>query len=95
MAAQELANNATQYGKFTGYRVTTRPKWLSITALDDGPGISEDDWETALQPLQRLDGRRTAESVGMGLPIAMAIVGLIKGTLRNTPEGVSIELPIV
>ena len=95
VAANELKNNACLYGEFAGFRVTTRPKWLSVTALDQGPGISEEEWESAIQPLQRSGKRPTAEHVGMGLPIAMAIAGLMNGALVNNAEGVSIELPLL
>jgi len=92
-AAQELSDNAELYGTFGGFRLTTRPKWLSLTTIDTGPGIVAGEWSNSLQPFARIGQRRTPDNVGMGLPIALAIAEQMRGTLVNQPNGVSIEIP--
>jgi len=93
IAVEELIDNSNLYGKFSAVKVETKPKLFCLTVLDDGEGISTKDWENAREPLQRIGQRRTADNVGMGLPIAEAIVQQMNGSLVNRPEGVGIDIP--
>ena len=93
VAVQELINNAQTFGQFKGCQLNLEAKTVSLTILDDGIGIAAADWQDSLEPFHRHGQRLTPDHVGMGLPIALAIVSEMHGTLKNSTAGVSIELP--
>ncbi|MEL6680916.1 MAG: ATP-binding protein, partial [Pseudomonadota bacterium] len=83
-AVQNLLNNAARYGTRTrlGLRLTNTVLELSVE--DNGPGIPEDQLETAIKPFARLDEARNQDAgggVGLGLSITADVARSHGGTL--------------
>ncbi len=99
-----ILSNAMKFTPPTGHvRVTTRltaSGGLSVVIADTGIGMEPERISTALEPFKQLDGRlsRRFEGVGLGLPLALALVRLHGGQLRveSAPGAgttVSIDFP--
>jgi signal transduction histidine kinase len=78
--------------------VATRPDgaW-TISVRDTGPGIAADDIERVLKPFGQVGDHLTRETggIGLGLPIASALVKLHGGALAISGEpgiGTTIEI---
>ncbi len=75
-AFNNIIDNATRYANST--RLSTRHKgdvgvgMVQISIEDDGPGIEEDQFETAFKPFNRLDPARNLNTDGVGLGLAIA-----------------------
>jgi two-component system osmolarity sensor histidine kinase EnvZ len=71
-----LVSNAGHYAKHVWLNTHSEGKYLFIAIEDDGPGISEAQYEDVFRPFYRIDpSRNTATGgTGLGLPIAMDIV---------------------
>lgn len=72
---------------------------VQIACQDNGPGISEEDKELIFQPFYRGNPTQEIHGFGLGLPLALRIITLHKGTLQLvSPTGggalFSIRLPI-
>jgi two-component system osmolarity sensor histidine kinase EnvZ len=72
-ALANLIDNAAAHGQ----RMTIEVKRIAedrvgISVDDDGPGISEDQYEEAFKPFSRLDETRTRNQKGVGLGLAIA-----------------------
>ena len=72
-----------------------------ITVADKGPGLPDNQLETAFEPFVRLEGSRSRDTggAGLGLAIARTIIQAHGGTvkLRNLREGgleAVVHLPI-
>ncbi|MEL6426522.1 MAG: ATP-binding protein, partial [Pseudomonadota bacterium] len=83
-AVQNLINNAARYGARIqlGMRLTNTVLELSVE--DDGPGIPEDQIDTAIKPFARLDEARNQDAgggVGLGLSITADVARGHGGTL--------------
>ncbi len=98
-ALDNLLGNAGRYGKKAKVGLTITERAITIQVEDDGPGIAEDELETALKPFQRLDKARNQDSgsgVGLGLAITADIARSHGGALRlgRSPDmgGLSAEL---
>lgn len=61
---------------------------------DDGPGIAPADRERALRRFGRLDASRHSRGHGLGLPLAVAVARLHRGTLelQDAKPGLRVEL---
>jgi len=99
-AVANLVENAQKHGigaDTVGIRIERRGTLCVIAVEDDGCGIAEPDFETAIRPFGRLDQARASLGFGLGLAIAAAIARLHDGELRldkRTPGlCVSLELP--
>lgn len=84
-ALENVINNAFRYADTVELSVTVRPKYLSFSVQDDGPGIKEQDYAEALKPFSRLDPSRNQNrgtGVGLGLPITADIARAHGGRLE-------------
>jgi len=105
LAMQRLLNNlidnAFAYGKGEVTVATTiQASNITVSVLDNGPGIPEAQKARLLRPFERLDtARGNSKGSGLGLAIADRIAKLHKGKLEliNRPRGgleVKLTLPI-
>ncbi len=105
LAMQRLINNlidnAFAYGKGEVTVATSiQANTITVSVLDNGPGIPESQKARLLRPFERLDtARGNTKGSGLGLAIADRIAKLHKGKLEllNRPTGgleVRLTLPI-
>ncbi len=71
-----LIDNATNFGNKIKVKQQKIKRNILIFVEDDGPGISENEYENVLKPFYKIDKSRnqTKSSVGLGLSIASDIV---------------------
>ncbi|WP_460273778.1 ATP-binding protein [Celeribacter sp. ULVN23_4] len=84
-ALDNLLSNAKRYGTRTRISVHLFERAAVISVEDDGPGISPEARDRALQPFVRLDASRNqnrGSGVGLGLAIAHDVARRHGGTLR-------------
>jgi signal transduction histidine kinase len=101
-AVTNLVENAVKFGAEATIRLKTTSDAMTIEVEDDGPGISDAQKDTMLEPFVRGDDARNmdeASGFGLGLSIARAIVLAHGGELTlndRQPHGliVRIELPV-
>ena len=67
-----LIGNAVKYGKQAETTVVDSQEEVRITIADQGPGISAEDRERALQPFVRLEPSRNSKTGGFGLGLSIA-----------------------
>ncbi len=96
-----LIGNAVRFGSAVTVTVSQDAGSATITVLDDGPGIPEDQLMAVLEPFVRLDHSRNRETggVGLGLTIAKSHIEADGGTLQlsNRQEGglrATVTLPL-
>jgi signal transduction histidine kinase len=97
-----VVENAVRFGAEAAIRLTVAPEILTIDIEDDGPGISDAQKDSMLEPFVRGDDARNmdeASGFGLGLSIAHAIVLAHGGELTlhdRQPHGliVRIQLPV-
>ncbi len=86
-AISNLLSNALKYGENVSLNLYTGEGFVEFVVEDDGPGISEDQRETAVKPFARLDAARNQDKgagVGLGLAIAADIARSHGGSLALT-----------
>lgn len=90
-----LVGNACKYGDtvwITGFRDMSDPDAdIEIVVDDDGPGLSDDQFEEVFRPFYRLDDSRNLDEGGSGLGLAIAR-DIARGhggdiTLSRSPAG--------
>lgn len=84
-ALDNLCSNAARYGTHVRLSLGVYDRAVVFSVEDDGPGIAEEDRESALQPFVRLDAARNQDrgtGVGLGLAIAFDVARRHGGTLR-------------
>lgn len=90
-AFTNLIGNAIKYGMSAGVTVTTEQDTVTVTIVDEGPGIPEDELERVFAPFYRVETSRSRETggVGLGLTVAHTVITAHGGTLKlsNRPEG--------
>lgn len=100
-AIGNLVQNAIHYGGNAELSVSRDKSDYIIRVEDNGPGISDEKLQSAVEPFVRLDDARRRDAPGMGL--GLAIVDRISRTeggdlvLRNREEGglsATIRLPV-
>jgi signal transduction histidine kinase len=71
-AIRNLVENAVAYGERARVALERRADEFAIVIDDDGPGISEADFERVFAPFVRLEESRSQETGGIGLGMAIA-----------------------
>ena len=90
---RNLLTNAVRYG---GSNVVVEASYEGNTTLlsvrDDGPGLSENDWERIFEPYQRAhDAPTQPASIGLGLTVSRQLARLMGGDLSyQAVEGGSV-----
>lgn len=88
---QNLADNALRYAGAARILVEDTPEAVTISVIDEGPGIPEDRLQEVFEPFARVEGSRNPASggVGLGLSIVKTVVGAHHGRveLANRPGG--------
>jgi signal transduction histidine kinase len=85
-----LLGNAVKYTCTGGIELHVlagaAPGGLRIEVADTGPGISEAHRDRLFHDFERLGATTSVEGAGLGLAIAVRIVGLMGGTIGYTPN---------
>jgi len=96
-----LIDNGTAYGEKVAISLAKENNNLLIHVDDNGPGISENEYQNVMKPFYRIDKSRgqNKSGVGLGLSIANDIVRSHGGNilLSKSPLGglrVKISLPL-
>ncbi|WP_417671942.1 ATP-binding protein [Roseibium sp.] len=67
-----LVTNAAKFGNRVEVHGTFENGWLTVSVDDDGPGIPEDQRDSAFRAFHRLDSARNQDQPGSGLGLAIA-----------------------
>lgn len=90
-ALTNLVDNALHFGVHVTVALEPGVDSVSVSVLDDGPGIPDEQLGRVLEPFVRLDPARARDTVGfgLGLPIVVQAIEAEGGTLRlvNRPKG--------
>ena len=98
-----LYDNALKYTDEDGeiqFEVQLKDKNLLLRALDNGPGVRDEDKKRIFDRFYRVDKARTRQKGGFGLGLSLAkqIVDALKGTIAvkdNKPRGTIFEVKVV
>ncbi|WP_219213552.1 ATP-binding protein [Variovorax boronicumulans] len=86
-----LIDNALKFGSEVRLRVHAEADRLTVSVLDNGPGIPPAELQAVLQPFYRVEGSRNRGTGGTGLGLAIAHqLAMAMGaelTLHNRAEG--------
>jgi signal transduction histidine kinase len=89
IVAENLVENAIRYaGHGATFRLNVeRNGEMTLTATDDGPGVSEADLPRLFERFWRADAARASRGTGLGLAIVKHVVAAAGGTVeaRNNP----------
>ena len=97
-ALLNIIDNASKYSSGKKVEICVRAiseSSVSISFIDQGIGIREEDMKNILDPLYRGKNTKGIEGFGLGLPLTKRIVALHKGELivkNNSPAGVTVTL---
>lgn len=90
-ALGNLVDNAVLYGGSATLRVEDTPERLTLSVLDNGPGLAPAELERVFEPFYRVESSRNRATggTGLGLGIARSIARLHGGdvVLHNIPLG--------
>lgn len=94
-----LIDNAFAYGgKKVEVMTRNQNGIITLSVMDDGPGIPENEMGRLLRPFERLDSARGREGgSGLGLAITDRIARLHGGTLslhNRTPKGLEVRITL-
>lgn len=92
-----IINNAKAYGDKIIIKLSESDYEININIEDNGPGISEKDYQKALKPFQRLDSSRNQNIAGsgLGLSISQDIIKTLNGNLnlsKSEMGGLKVEI---
>jgi len=92
-----IINNAKAYGDKIIIKLSESDYEININIEDNGPGISEKDYQKALKPFQRLDSSRNQNIAGsgLGLSISQDIIKTLDGNLnlsKSEMGGLKVEI---
>jgi signal transduction histidine kinase len=92
-ALANLLDNACRHARSCINVELSAPEdgWLTLTVRDDGPGVPAATEERVFDRFVSLDG---ADGVGLGLPIARALVETQHGTLAYRNNAFVMSLPV-
>lgn len=86
-----LIDNALRYAGGSAVRITPcrTDHRISISVIDEGPGIPHGSRDQLFEPFQRLGDRNNEHGVGLGLSVAKGFVEAMGGTISatETPGG--------
>jgi len=86
-----LVDNALKFGSEVSIRVRCESGELSVSVLDNGPGIPPEQLEAVLRPFHRVERSRNRSTggTGLGLAIAQQLAGAMNArlSLHNRREG--------
>ncbi len=84
IVAENLVENAIRYaGHGATFRLTVeRNGEMTLTATDDGPGVSEADLQRLFERFWRADAARASRGTGLGLAIVKHVVAAAGGTVE-------------
>ncbi|MEM7739741.1 MAG: ATP-binding protein [Pseudomonadota bacterium] len=68
-----LISNGFAHGDHVRLKARKNHQTVTFHIEDDGPGISPEDRERALQPFERLDASRNTQGTGLGLAVVVDI----------------------
>tara|TARA_A100001035_G_C27782474_1_gene502492 strand:+ start:1095 stop:2414 length:1320 start_codon:yes stop_codon:yes gene_type:complete len=95
-----LIDNSLKYGKKVNIELTKKTTNIFLNIEDDGPGISESEYDNVFKPFYKINKGRseTKSSVGLGLSIASDIIRSHGGNIKLEKSklnglGVRIFLP--
>ncbi|HEY5749300.1 MAG TPA: HAMP domain-containing sensor histidine kinase [Chryseolinea sp.] len=97
-ALLNIIDNASKYSSGKKVEIFVRAiseSSVSISFIDQGIGIREEDMKNILDPLYRGKNTMGIEGFGLGLPLTKRIVALHKGEMivkNNNPGGVTVTL---
>lgn len=90
-AINNFINNAIRHASRTDVCLQLVTDAIIVTIDDNGPGISDEDMESILEPFYRADRARSSDTGGVGLGLSVAHDILLhhqaKLQLANRPEG--------
>lgn len=90
-ALRNLLENAQRYGERVEVTLRNASQGVEILIDDHGPGIPKEHLDRVFDPYARLEASRSRDTggIGLGLPIARAILRAHAGDMRlsNRPEG--------
>jgi len=84
-----LVDNAIKYTQTEGEISLTcyiSSQKIEIIVCDNGPGISEEYYDSVFQRLYQVDHSRQGDGFGLGLPIVKAIIDLHGGSISLSPS---------
>ena len=85
-----LIDNSIKYSNNIHIKLTKSKDYLSLIIDDDGPGISEKEYDNVFKPFYKIDKSRgdSKSSVGLGMSIASDVVKSHGGniTLNKSPQ---------
>ena len=92
-----IINNAKAYSDKIIIKLSESDNEININIEDNGPGISEKDYQKALKPFQRLDSSRNQNIAGsgLGLSISQDIIKTLDGDLnlsKSEMGGLKVEI---
>ena len=92
-----LIDNSIKYAKKINIQLSNKSNNIIITIDDDGPGISEKEYENVFKPFYKIDKGRadSKSSVGLGLSIASDIIKSHGGNIlltRSTLNGLKVKI---
>jgi len=87
-----LLSNAIRYspaGSPATVTASTLGDRVELRIIDQGPGVSETDWDRIFAPFQRRSGESTSPGTGLGLALSRGLTEAMHGTLtpEDTPGG--------
>ena len=92
-----LIDNSLKYGKKVNIELTKKTTNIFLNIEDDGPGISESEYDNVFKPFYKIDKSRadSKSSVGLGLSIASDIIRSHGGNIKlekSSLNGLSVKI---
>lgn len=96
-AIRNLIENAVKYGESASVNLTVCEKFVTISVMDQGPGIPKNEINYLMQPFKRLSKARESEKggFGLGLAIVKSIAEGHNSTLKITNHSSGLTASIV
>jgi signal transduction histidine kinase len=98
LAISNVVSNACKYSnnKPVTIRIESTNKSLSISVIDQGIGIPEDDVQHIFEPFYRASNTNDYKGYGVGLPLTLNIIRLHRGSIAiKSKEAAGTEIKIL